>query len=250
VISLKRDLKRALWGIPSIYFMILRLLRIAGRLGFVPSDFAPPEAYRTNGLVNRDTELVIEGFPRSGNSFAVTAMRLAHEKPMRIAHHFHVPAQIIYACRRRIPVLVILRKAPDAVISQKIRTPSGKLDQGLRDWISFYERILRYRDEFVLATFEEVTEDFGTVIERINSKFGTHFNLFINSPENCDEIFRRMEAWSTHLHGKVEESGIGRPSSSREEPKRKLAAELGSSRYSPLLEKAGRVYSSLISGGL
>ncbi len=129
MISLKRDLKRALWGIPSIY----RLLRFAGRLGFVPSDFASPEAYRTNGLVNRDTELVIEGFPRSGNSFAVIAMMLAQKNPLRIAHHFHVPAQIIYACRHKIPVLVILRKASDAIISQKIRTPSGKLEQGLRD---------------------------------------------------------------------------------------------------------------------
>ena len=250
MISPKKDIKRALWGVPSIYFMILRILRFAGRFRLVNSDFASPEAYRTNGLVNSETELVIEGFPRSGNSFAVTAMRLAQEKPLRIAHHFHVPAQIIYACRRRIPVLVILRKAPDAVVSQKVRTPSGKLDQGLRDWISFYERILPYRDEFVLATFEEITEDFGAVIERINSKFGTRFNLFINSPENCAEIFRRMEAWSTHLHGKIEESGIGRPSSSREEPKRKLAAELASHRYFPLLEKAGGIYSSLISGGL
>ncbi len=59
-----------------------------------------------------------------------------------------------------------------------------------------------------------------------------------------------MEEWSTHLHGKVEESGIGRPSSSREEPKRKLAAEIESGRYSLLLEKAGMIYSSLTSGGL
>ena len=230
--------------------MILRLLRFAGRLGLIPSDFASPDAYRTNGLVNRETKLVIEGFPRSGNSFAVTAMRLAQKNPLSIAHHFHVPAQIIYACRRGIPVLVILRKAPDAVVSQKIRTPSGKLDQGLRDWISFYKWILPYRDEFVLATFKEITEDFGTVIERINSKFGTSFSHFINSPENCEEIFRRMEAWSTHLHGKVEEYGIGRPSSSRAEPKRKLIAELESRTYSSLLEKAGRIYSTLISGGL
>ena len=248
--SLKRGIKRILWGIPSIYFMILRLLRLAGRFGFVPSDFASPDAYRTNGLVNRETELVIEGFPRSGNSFAVTAMRLAQKNPLRIAHHFHVPAQIIYACRHNIPVLVILRKASDAVISQKIRTPSGKLDQGLRDWISFYECILPHKDEFVLATLEEITEDFGTVIERINLKFCTRFSLFINSTENREEIFRRMEEWSTHLHGKVEESGIGRPSSSREEPKRKLAAEIESGRYSLLLEKAGMIYSSLTSGGL
>ena len=230
--------------------MILRLLRLAGRFGFVPSDFASPDAYRTNGLVNRETELVIEGFPRSGNSFAVTAMRLAQKNPLRIAHHFHVPAQIIYACRHKIPVLVILRKASDAVISQKIRTPSGQLDQGLRDWISFYECILPHKDEFVLATFEEITEGFGTVIERINLKFGTRFSLFINSPEDREEIFRRMEEWSTHLHGKVEESGIGRPSSSREEPKRKLAAEIESGRYSLLLERAGVIYNSLTSGGL
>ncbi|MCK4806024.1 MAG: hypothetical protein KAT09_00185 [Candidatus Aegiribacteria sp.] len=248
--SLKRSLKRTLWVFPSVYFMILRILRFTGRFGLVPADFVPPESYRTNGLVNRETELVIEGFPRSGNSFAVTAMRLSQERSLIIAHHFHVPAQIIYACRHGIPVLVIIRKASDAIISQKIRTSSGNLEQALMDWISFYECIMPYRDRFVLAGFEDITEDFGVVIDRINTKFGTCFSCFIHSKENCEEVFRRIETWSVHIHGKVEEFSIERPSSARQALKRELVRELESEKYSPLLEKAGRIYRAFISGGL
>ena len=248
--SIKKAFRRAVWCSPALYFPALRLLRYAGRLGLVPESFAPPESFRARGLVNRETELVLEGFPRSGNSFAVTAMELAQETPLRIAHHFHIPAQIIFACRHGIPVLVIIRKASDAVISQKIRTPAGKLDQSLRDWISFYECIEPYQDRYVLAEFDDIIEDFGVVIDRINSKFGTRFGRFTHSKESRDEVFRRIESWNSQKHGEVDEKTIAIPSPARQEQKMKLLRELEKEKYSDLLESAGEIHEALISGGM
>ena len=42
-------------------------------------------------------DIVIEGFPRSANSVAVHAFRVAQDRPVRIAHHLHAPAQVIAA---------------------------------------------------------------------------------------------------------------------------------------------------------
>lgn len=249
MVSIKKSLKRSIWCSPAIYFPTIKVLRFAGRFGVVPGSFLPPESYRSRGLANRETELVIEGFPRSGNSFAVTAMEMAQEESLRIAHHFHVPAQIIYACRHRIPVLVLIRKASDAVISKKIRTPSVKLDQSFRDWIRFYKCIIPCRDRYVIAEFEDITGDFGRVVDRINSKFGTHFNRFVHSEENRDKVFRRIKNWNTLKHGKIDKSSIATPSPARQKKKVQLLRELDKEKYSGLIEKADDVYNSLISTG-
>ena len=43
------------------------------------------------------TELVIEAFPRSANTFATVAFQLSQPAPVRVAHHLHAPAQVTEA---------------------------------------------------------------------------------------------------------------------------------------------------------
>jgi len=71
--------------------------------------------------VDRATELVIEGFARSGNTFAVAAFSLAQPRPVRLAHHLHAPAQVLLAARMGIPCIVLVRDPVDAVASRLIR---------------------------------------------------------------------------------------------------------------------------------
>src|ERR687886_2916262 len=107
-------------------------------------------------VVTPDTQLVIEGFPRSANSFARVAFNRAQSERVRIANGLHVPAQVIRAAQWRIPTLVLIRRPEDAVLSFVIRDPIS-VDQALRYYISFYETIERYRDSYVLGLFEDVT---------------------------------------------------------------------------------------------
>jgi hypothetical protein len=58
--------------------------------------------------VSRTTQLVIEGYPRLGNTFAVVAFLQAQKEDVRIAHHLHAPAQVIRAARWRIPTIVLI----------------------------------------------------------------------------------------------------------------------------------------------
>src|SRR5215210_9212094 len=82
-------------------------------------------------LVARTTQFVIEGFPRSGNTFAVVAFEQAQRETFRIAHHLHAPAQVMLAARWRIPALVLVRKPTDAVLSWTIREPCVSIQQDL-----------------------------------------------------------------------------------------------------------------------
>src|SRR5215211_7972544 len=136
-------------------------------------------------VVSPDTQLVMEGFPRSANSFARVAFNRAQSERVRIAHGLHVPAQVIRASKWRIPTLVLIRKPKDAVLSFAIRDPIS-VDQALRYYLSFYETVEGYRDAYVLGLFEEVTEDFGEVIRRINDRFGTTFSPFSHDERNVD----------------------------------------------------------------
>src|SRR3712207_2475410 len=110
----------------------------------------------------------------------------------RIAHHLHVPAQVVQAARWQIPTLVLIRKPRDAVLSFALWDPIS-VDQALRYYRSFYETVEKCRDAYVLGPFEEITEDFGQVIQRINDKFGTTFSLFRHDEENVSKVFADME---------------------------------------------------------
>lgn len=75
-------------------------------------------------LTRADTELVIEGFPRSGNSFSVFAFSNFGADALRLAHHVHSPSLIVLAARYRLPAVVLIRAPDDAVTASlaNIRT--------------------------------------------------------------------------------------------------------------------------------
>lgn len=205
-------------------------------------------------LVSRDTRLVIEGFPRSGNTFAVYAFERAQEsagQPPRLAHHLHAPAQVIRAVRWKLPCLVLIRQPVDAALSLVIRDPRISLRQALLHYISFYETSAKYSDGFVLASFEQVTVDYGTVIERVNERFGTGFLTFRHEEENVAGVFATIEEAHRGRRDGVSEERIARPSAAKASAKAERKAELEKHLASPelraLVERAGKVYERLTS---
>ena len=196
-------------------------------------------------VVTPDTQLVIEGFPRSANTFARVAFNSAQSERVRIAHGLHVPAQVIRAARWRIPTLVLIRKPKDAVLSFAIRDPIS-VDQALRYYLSFYETVEEYRDAYVLGLFEEVTEDFGGVIRRINDRFGTTFSPFRHDEQNVDGVFARIEENSRKRFGEASLGNkVSRPFASREKLKREVGYELEDSKRRDLISRTETVYERL-----
>ena len=100
-------------------------------LSSVPSLYLPFARikYRSvpNRLVGRDTELVIEGFQRSGNTFAVFAFEMAQDRPIRSAHHLHASAQVSRAVKLGVPVLLLVRDPRDTIVSHVIREPCANM---------------------------------------------------------------------------------------------------------------------------
>lgn len=199
-------------------------------------------------LVRPDTTFVIEGFPRSGNTFATAAFGVALDtmssgRPV-VAHHLHAPAQVIAAAKRRVPALVLIRRPDDAVLSLVIQQPHLSVRQALRAYPRFYLPLLPYRDRFVLATFDEVVRDFGEVTRRVNQHFKVNLPVFDNSEENVRLAMERIEDENRERWGRgtnVERKGAY-PSAERTRLKEELRAHYGRPGLARLRARAEHVY--------
>lgn len=238
--------------------ILSRLRTVAGRVTFeagsllrmYPRLYVPIARKRAKAApISADTDIVIEGYPRSGNTFAITAFGSAQTREVRVAHHEHAAAQVIAAARARVPAIVLIREPEDAVLSFAVQQPDITLGQALRTYDRFYRPLLPYRDRFVLARFEEVTSDFGAVIRRVNQRFGTDFGVFDHTEENASRCIEAIEAHGTQRRGKGEllHRKGSFPSDVRTGMKAELREEYRSGRLKRLRERAERTYRDLVS---
>lgn len=223
---IKYYLKRGIENIPWLYIFLLKL------------------RYRNHWFYNRiissATDIMIEGFPRSANSFAVMAFRIAHNHNIRIATHTHSHAHVLMAVRKKIPCLVLIRPPAEAVVSLKAlyyesSLRGNKTDKNLplslllRWYITFYKALLPHQNHIIIATFDEVVNNFTRVMQRVNARYNTSFTLFEHNDENVRKIFAESRF---HLS----------PSEERERIKRNIVKELKSDRNQMLLQEANEIY--------
>ncbi len=210
-----------------------------------PSLALPAARWRGHGeVVHAGTDLLIEGYPRSANSFAVAAFRLAQGRPVAVAHHTHAPGLVLAALKLGVPALVLIRDPDESVLEFVILRPNLTIRQALRGWVRFYATLLPHRERFVVGSFPEVTSDFGGAIRRVNERFGTGFREFEHTEDNVRECFRQMDAyWRDRLGpaGSVEPY-VGRPSEKRERMKDEMRGAYRLTVPAALRSRAARLY--------
>ncbi len=182
--------------------------------------------FRTGEFPTGATEVCIEGFLRSGNTFIVIAFQQAQRRVVSIAHHVHAAGAVIEAARLGVPTIVLIRPPEESVLSYVVRWPEITLGQALRGYLRFYAPLVGYRDRFVVARFAEVTSDPGGVIARLNARFGTSFEPFEPTQENLAAVRRELDRWDANpfRSGGPIELGRGRPTEEKEALKERLRA--------------------------
>lgn len=236
--GLSKSIKHAIWAKPAVYLNLLRWYGVADRLGLRLERITHIRPIEAEFIVRRNTDLVIEGFDRSANTFAQVAfVHAQRQRCVRIAHHVHAPAQIIRAVRFGIPAILLIRRPKDTVISDVLRARGGPSVPAalarLSDWMSFYSALMRVRDHVVVGHFDEVTSDFQRVLEHVNQKFGTNFDAFEHSEENVKRVFDEIEMMNARKYnagrGAVEHM-VARPSSERDVVKREFLEQMEADR--------------------
>lgn len=226
-------------------------------LGKYPEMFIPITAVRHRRrdrhhwlrpqLIAADTELVVEGFPRSGNTFSIAAFFVAMDERLpQMAHHLHVPAQLIQAARRGTPAIALIRRPVDAIASTMVHDPRLGPKQLIRAYLDFYRPLETYKKNILIAPFDLVTKDFGVVIEQLNLQFGTTFPKFVHSPENVDRCFKLIEERNSMYTGNVTENRIARPSTSRSRSNESVRSLLEDGRLRSLMSQADEIYGAFM----
>jgi hypothetical protein len=146
-----------------------------------------------HSVLDAHTQLVVDGHERSASTFAAIAFQLAQNDHVRLAHHMHAVAPLVAAARRGVPTLITVREPEPTIVSALMRQPQVTARQWLKTYVAFYERLLPFRSGFVIATFTEVTSDFGAVIRRVNERFATRFREFAHTEEDVEAIFALIE---------------------------------------------------------
>jgi hypothetical protein len=114
----------------------------------------------------------------------------------------------------------------------------------MSDWIRFHRALVSVRRRLVVADFQEVTEDFGSVVTRLNSFYGTAFAPFLASEENVRKCFDMIEELHRSRRGGAvpDEMQVARPSAKRELPRLALLERLSSARYGESRDQADSLY--------
>lgn len=258
--SPRHGLRRSVMMHPSLYLPLARWKRAESALG-------------------DETELVLDGLERSANTFAVVAFQLAQNAHVRVAHHMHAAAPLIEAARRDVPTIVTVRDPEGTIVSSMMRQPRVTPRQWLKTYAAFYERIVPFRERFVVGTFEEVTSDLGAVIRRVNERFGSRFtefehtegqvravfalidereegppwqpslNRFLSGFLSADEYFAATQAFRGEGAGAaagVNEHRVGRPSAVRESKKPGMRARYRSQELARLRARADEAYRAFV----
>jgi hypothetical protein len=194
------------------------------------------------GTVSPAKDLVVEGFPRSATGFSVNFLLLSQNRPLEIAQSVHIPAQLIYAVRKGIPGIVLVRDPLDAVTSHLIASPWIPLWLAMLRYILFYRPLRKFRRDLVIADFESVTGDFNLIIRRINEKFGLGLAP-VDHEALSSEVFAELDRIN-------EGRGIGnrmlqRPTGEREPTKQQIRPRVEASRLFPA---ARRLYREFVEG--
>lgn len=187
--------------------------------------------------VGPETEFVLDGFQGSANTFATVAFKRSQTKPVMIAHHLHSPAQIIKAVNMNLPTLVTIRPPADTVLSLTSRWPFITVQQTLRNYALFYEKIEPYAHGFVLSPFEQTTGHLDRVIQEVNGRFNQDFDVFEHTEEN-----------ERALRGSSESNP--EKTIRREKIRDQKAKELERKKYQPLLDRANAIYEQLLPHGI
>jgi hypothetical protein len=189
------------------------------------------------------TELIVEGFPRSGNTFTVFALQNAAKNQIRLSSHVHHPSQVKLAVERGLPTVLVVRE-PIAVLSSYLTYGEhGRPADVFKEYHSYHQELIPYADRVLIVDFEEITSDMSAIVDRINQRFSMEIPPFDQSPENIDHVFAEIARQHNLVHPGLEPDHVSpRPSTARREISERHRSELLASRHDRLRTQCANIY--------
>lgn len=178
-----------------------------------------------------ETDIVIEGFPRSSNSFTIWMLEvLQGEDPyLSIAHHTHSVENLTLAVHFDKPIVILVRPPEDAILSYMIYS-GCTLDFAVQRYQRFFSHVLRLPERPVVIEFDTVVSDFNQVVARINAllaaRGGKPVPLSQDLAADTATVKEIARERAEEIHGERMAEQMSVPSEAREEIKASRRAEV------------------------
>lgn len=156
----------------------------------------PNESWKRKSVnLNHDINIMVEGLPRSANSFCASAIELAFQPNIHVGGHRHVFASVQDSIDKGTPVIVMIREPSQQIASLLMkysihRNPSPLVFNFLlRFYKRYYSLVLANIDAVILIDFNEITNDLDTVLKQVSSQLNVE-NL---QQVSADAVFQRIK---------------------------------------------------------
>jgi hypothetical protein len=224
-------LKVKLWDFPKLDKAILAYknkARLRESSNFVPR------------LCDNSCDVVIEGFPRSANTFFSYKLLMSTNYKIKIAHHMHTPSQFLFAKKANIKAVVLIREPLSAIVSYVTRKPSTSIELALKLYATFYEKAFKYqKDNVLVLDFADIIST-DVVSKTLDFMEYKGKRLLIND----EEVFKKIEERSSKLNKGLIENMVARPSKDENKIKfaKQVKQDLLSEKYGKGLEDCQKIY--------
>lgn len=201
-------------------------------------------------VIRKGDAALIEGYPRSANTFASVGFEITQSDGLLFGNHFHNPAQFYLAKRYGIPAMLVIREPMAAALSW-VTFHDGAVTpyEALYRYVAFHRPLHALAGTFLVAPFEEVTSDFGATIQRFNKMFGTHFSAFEHEKDEqrvFDVIDERRRALISAGHRGENPFRITKPSEEKNRRSNELKSLFNDPRLDRIKNKAEIEYNKIM----
>lgn len=185
------------------------------------------QKYGAHLICKPETDIVVEGYPRSGNTFTVDMLNVLwrNQGCLKVAHHTHDINNVIVGAEMGKPILILLREPSASIMSVAIFL-SVSIEGAAKRYKNFYEEVLKVHGNIRFCRFETVVADFEKVFELVMEMTGKK----LNAPDSWsdaisaakEEEYLRAEG----IHGDKVNERVGLPNEKREQMKMALRGDV------------------------
>jgi hypothetical protein len=192
----------------------------------------------------RDTDVFIDGYARSGNTFIIHLVRSLLPE-LNSVHHLHAVAPIKIALLLNLPAFILIRDPMNCISSKylkhfamrgiEVNTPIDEhlLNQFISDYLTYYRFVKKNQDRLIILNFDQLIESPKIIVGKIKDR------LEIEKKISAEDLSQAIHSY----RGATDTMGSSRPNQKKEKYK-SLAKEhiLQSDKYSGIL----KLYNSII----
>lgn len=180
------------------------------------------------------TQLYVDGYPRSGNTFAQFLIKNLWPG-IEFVHHFHAIAPLKIALNRHVPTFVLFRHPAASISSNYLKTFAlrgstntaqiasnpGLLTELTRTYREYYDFVSRNTDDLMLIDFDSLISEPASVMVCINRKIPEELRL------QHELINQRVNEVKDREFGARDPLGSSKPSPDKERAKNTLIDAIG-----------------------